>query len=126
MEPSIILIAIDGPIRRADIPSLCDRFQALLHDAGRCRVVCDVAALTSPDAAAVDALAWFQLMARRLGLQVRLSGASTELVDLLSLAGLLGVLPLNGPSGVEPQRQPEQREERGGVEEEGDPGDPVG
>ena len=124
MEPSIILIAIDGPIRRADIPSLCDRFQALFDDAGPRRVVCDVAALT-PDAAALDALARLQLMARRLGLQVRLSGASAELVELLSLAGLLGVLPVNGPSGVEPRRQPEQREERGGVEEEGDPGDPV-
>jgi ABC-type transporter Mla MlaB component len=126
MEPSIILIAIDGPIRRADIPSLCDRFQALLDDAGPRRVVCDVAALARPDAAAVDALARLQLMARRLGRQVCLSGASDELVELLSLAGLLGVLPLNGPSGVEARRQPEQREERGGVEEEGDTGDPVG
>jgi anti-anti-sigma regulatory factor len=125
MEPSIILIAIDSTIRPADIPSLCDRFQTLLEDAGPRRVVCDVAALTRPDAAAVDALARLQLMARRLGLQVRLSGASAELVELLSLAGLLAVLPLNGPSGVEPRRQPKQREERGGVEEEGDPGDPV-
>ena len=126
MEPSAILIAIDGPIRRTDIPSLCERFEALLDEPGARRVVCDMTALSSPDAAAVDALARLQLMARRLGLQVRLSGASAELVDLLALAGLLGVLPLNGPSGVEPRRQPEQREERGSVEEEGDPGDPVG
>jgi anti-anti-sigma regulatory factor len=126
MEPSIFLIAIDGPIRPADIPSLCDRFRALLDGAGPRSVVCDVSALTTPDAVAVDALARLQLMARRLGLQVRLSGASAELVELLSLAGLLGVLPLNGTLGVEPRRQPEQREERLGVEEERDPGDPVG
>jgi anti-anti-sigma regulatory factor len=125
MEPSIILIAIDGPIHRADIASLCDRFRARLDDARPGWVVCDVRALTSPNAAAVDALARLQLMARRLGLQVRVSGASAELVELLSLAGLLGVLPLNGPLAVEPGRQPEQREERGGIEEEGDPGNPV-
>jgi anti-anti-sigma regulatory factor len=125
MEPSIILIPIDGPIQRADIPMLCDRFRALLDAAGSRCVVCDVAALTSPDAAAVDALARLQLMARRLGLEICFNGASTELVELLSLAGLLGVLPLNGRLAVESRRQAEQREERGGVEEEGDPGDPV-
>ena len=125
MESSIIVIAIDGPIHRADIPTLCDRFRVLLAAAGTRRVVCDVAALRAPDAAAVDALARLQLMARRFGLDVCLSGASPELVELLSLAGLLGVLPLNGRLGVESRRQPEQGEERGGVEEEGDPGDPV-
>lgn len=126
MEPSTFVIAIDGPICRADILALCDRFQELLDDVGPGSVVCDVAALTTPDATAVDALARLQLMARRLGLRVRLRGASAELVELLSLAGLIGVLPVNAPSGVEPRRQPEQREERGRVEEERDPGDPVG
>ena len=115
MEPSIILIAIDGPIDRADIPSLCDRFRVLFAAAGSRQVICDVAALTAPDATAVDALARIQLMARRLGLEVCFSGASSGLVELISLAGLLGVLPLNERLAVESRRQAEQGEERGGV-----------
>lgn len=125
MEPSIIRIAIDGPVDPVDIASIGDRFQALLQAAGGRQVECDVAALTSPDATAVDALARLQLTARRLGLEIRFSGASIELVDLLSFAGLLEVLSLNGRLDVEPRRQPEQREETGRVEEEGDPGNPI-
>ena len=125
MEPSIILIAIDGPIDRADVPSLCDRFRVLLADARQRQVVCDVGALTSPAAAAVDALARLQLIARRLGRDVRFCGASSELMELLSLAGLLEVLPLTGRLCVEPRRQPEQGEEVGRVEEERDPRDPA-
>lgn len=123
MEPSIIVIAIDGPIDRDDVPALCDRFRELLDGAGPGRVVCDVGALTVADATAVDVLARLQLTARRLGLQVRLSRPSPALVELLSLMGLRGVLPLNGPLGVEPRWQSEEREERGGVQEERDPGD---
>ena len=60
----------------------------------------------------VDALARLQLAARRGGYRVRLTGAPDELVELIELAGLREVL------GVEPRRQPEEREERLGVEEE--------
>jgi STAS domain len=74
-------------------------------------IICDVGAL-APDVTAVDALARLQLTARREGLELRLQGASRELRDLLAFAGLDGVLR------VEPRRQPEQREERLGVEEE--------
>jgi ABC-type transporter Mla MlaB component len=94
MEPSIIRIAIDGPIRRAEIPTLCDRFRVQLADAGPGRIACDVTALTSPDAATIDALARFHLIARRLGLDVCFRGASDELLELVSLAGLGGVLPV--------------------------------
>jgi STAS domain-containing protein len=126
MEPSIIRFAIDGPIDPVNISSLCDRLQALVLDtAGSRQVVCDVADLRSPDAAAIDAIARLQLLARRLGLEICFDGASTELVDLLWLAGLLRVVPLNGRLGVEPRRQPEQREERRRVEEERDPGDSI-
>ncbi len=125
MEPSIIRIAIDGPIHRADVPALCDGFEARLGEAGPHPIEFDVGALTAPDVAAVDVLARLQLMARRLGLDVRFCGASVELTDLVSLAGLLGVLPLNGRLAVEPGRQPEQWEQRRRVEEEGDPGDPL-
>jgi anti-anti-sigma regulatory factor len=123
MEPTIIVIAIDGRVERADIPALCDRLRSLPDEAGAHRVVCDVGALTSPDAAAVDALARLQLEARRRGLEVCLQGASPELVELLSLLGLLGALRVGHPLRLEPRGQPEQREERSRVEEERDPGD---
>ena len=72
---------------------------------------CDVRAL-APDALTIDALARLQLAARRVGREVSLHGASLELVELLELCGLTGVLR------VEAGWQPEQREQRVGVEEE--------
>jgi hypothetical protein len=81
-------------------------------------IVCDVGALT-PDAPAVDALARLQLTARRLGLEIQLRNASGELRQLLDLVGLRDVLR------VEAGGQAEQREQRLGVEEEGELGDPA-
>jgi hypothetical protein len=72
----------------------------------------------SPDLRTVEALARLQLIARRLGFEVRLCRASTELVELLDFVGLAAVLC------VEPRRQPEQREQRVSVEEERELGDP--
>jgi hypothetical protein len=68
--------------------------------------------LLKADVATIDALARAQLAARRLGRQVRLRGASRELLELLALCGLEALLP------VEMGRQAEQREQRLGVEEE--------
>ena len=82
-------------------------------------IVCDVGAITHPDVAIVDALARFQLVARRAGRQVRLARASPELRGLLAFTGLDGVLP------VEPERQAEEREHRLGVEEERELDDPA-
>ena len=87
--------------------------------------MCDVGELTVPDVSTVDALARLGLVARRRGLEVRLSRASPRLIELLALIGLLGVLVVNGASGLEARGQSEEREQVGGVEEEGDPGDPV-
>jgi ABC-type transporter Mla MlaB component len=126
MDPSIFAFAIDGPIDRADIPEMCDRFRQMLERAGPERVVCSVTALGPPDAVVVDALARLQLTARRLGLQLWLIDTPSELEVLLSLMGLRGVFPLSRPSGVEPRRQPEHREQDRRVQEECDPGDPVG
>ena len=70
------------------------------------------------DFATVDALARLQLGAKRLGLRVVLRNPPARLADLIAFAGLAEVLP------VERQRQPEQREERLGVEEEGELPDP--
>ena len=60
----------------------------------------------------VDALARLQLAARRAGYRIEVKNAPDDLVELVELAGLDEVL------GVEPRRQPEEREERLGVEEE--------
>jgi hypothetical protein len=73
----------------------------------------------------VDAIARVQLTARRLGRHVLLRGASPQLEELLRLSGLTGVVPCCAGSGLEPGRQPEEREEPFRVEEEGDPTDPV-
>ena len=78
---------------------------------------CDVRGLPA-DAAAVDVLARLQLAARRAGCELRLCRASPELCALIEFAGLGGVL------GLEPERQAKEREQRLGVEEEGQLTDP--
>src|SRR3954462_5799725 len=74
-------------------------------------IVVDVSALPEPDPAVLDALVRLQLAARRLGSSIRLENACTELVDLLALVGLSEVLPVCIGSGVEIDRQIEQREQ---------------
>jgi hypothetical protein len=60
----------------------------------------------------VDALARLQLAARRAGYRIDVTAAPADLIELIELAGLTVTL------GVEAGRQPEEREERLGVEEE--------
>jgi hypothetical protein len=81
-------------------------------------IVCDVRGL-APDATAIDALARLQLAAKRIGLEVRLRHASSELLGLLGFVGLSDVLR------VEPGGQAEEREERLGGEEERELDDPA-
>jgi STAS domain-containing protein len=88
-------------------------------------LVCDVGGVDRPDLEAIDAVARLALAARRLGCAVRLEHASRDLRDLVAFVGLAEVLPCPTGSSVEPGGQAEQREESGGVEEEGDPADPV-
>jgi anti-anti-sigma regulatory factor len=82
------------------------------------KLSCDVRALCA-DVAAIDALARLQLAARRAGFELRLLRASPELRCLLELTGLETVLR------VEPGREPEEREQGLGVEEEAELDDPV-
>jgi ABC-type transporter Mla MlaB component len=84
--------AIWGPIARDDLPGLYHRVCVLLHERGPGVVRCDVTGV-EPDAVTVDALARLQLAARRLGCQVRLANASSELRELISYMGLSDVLP---------------------------------
>lgn len=68
--------------------------------------------------AAVDHIARLRLCMRRGGYRLCLANVSDELREVIQLAGLADCL------GVEMQGQPEEREEPGGVEEEGDLADP--
>jgi anti-anti-sigma regulatory factor len=82
-------------------------------------ITCDVAALSAqPDAATIDALARLSLLMRRDGIEIVLRGASIELVELIAFVGLTDVL------SVESHRQPEQRKQGLGVEEERELHDP--
>jgi ABC-type transporter Mla MlaB component len=87
-----VAFAVRGPIRRADLRGLSERVCALLRKSGAGTVLCDVSGV-DPDAVTVDALARFQLAARRNGCRVRLRNASSELLDLVELMGLRDVLP---------------------------------
>ena len=80
-------------------------------------LVCDAASL-GPSLGAVDGLARLQLEAKRRGRVLRLRRVSPGLRELLDLTGLAEAL------GVEVGRQPEEREERLGLQEERHPGDP--
>jgi ABC-type transporter Mla MlaB component len=88
----MVAFAICGPIRRADLPGLCDRVCSLLTKNGAGVALCDVRGV-DPDAVTVDALARLQLAARRHGCQVRLHHASDELLELVAFMGLTDVLP---------------------------------
>ena len=110
-------LAIMAPVAPADTRALCERAREIIERRPASVLVCDVGAADRADLALVEALARVLLTARRLGCTVRLRRASVELVDLVGLVGLRAELP------VEVQRQAEEREEPGGVEEEGDPRD---
>jgi hypothetical protein len=71
------------------------------------------------DLATVDALARLELAARRAGCRLVVLDPPDELRELVAFCGLEEVLRL------EPRRQPEEREEPLGVEEEGELDDPA-
>ena len=81
-------------------------------------IVVDAGTLT-PDATTLDVLARVQLTARRISLEARLRNASGELLDLIAFAGLTDALR------VELEREPEEREQRLGLEEERELDDPT-
>jgi ABC-type transporter Mla MlaB component len=59
-------------------------------------LVCEVGGVAA-DAVAIDALARLALAARRNRCEVRLRGASSQLLELVELAGLAGVLSCEVP-----------------------------
>ena len=78
-----------GPVTPEDVDGLCDRGRALVEGgAVGGDLVCDVQALTHPDAVSLEALARLRLTVRRLGRRLVLLHAATELVELLDLVGM--------------------------------------
>ena len=124
-EPKTIELGITGQILSVDIPCLCSHARRLLESGDADRLVCDVGALADPDAVTIEALARLQLTARRVGSQIGLRNASRELRELIDFVGLSSVVPLSRGSRIEAGRQAEEREVRGGVQEERDPADPI-
>jgi hypothetical protein len=70
------------------------------------------------DLGTVESLARLQLAARRCGVELRLTRVPAELEELIMFVGLAEALRL------EPRRQPEEREQGLGVEEERELDDP--
>jgi hypothetical protein len=89
--PYQVAFTIRGPIRRADLPGLCERVCVLLWRPGSI-VHCDVRGV-EPSAVTVDALARLQLAARRRECGVVLERASPALLELVEQMGLENVLP---------------------------------
>lgn len=89
-------MTLNGAIATSDVPGVCARAAALIEGSGAELLVCDVADVSDPDCATVDALARIQLTARRLGSELRLRGASDELHEVLAVAGLCAVVGLCG------------------------------
>ena len=101
-----VVIRVRGVGSAVDVQALCSELLALLPEtepgtgpknrvhagAGYRMVMCDVEAVTSPDAATIDALARLHLTARRAGCRMVLIHAGQELRLLAGLFGLADVL----------------------------------
>jgi hypothetical protein len=113
-----ITVRLDGPLARADLPGLCEHLQRALEASEVAVVLCELGPTLDPDLVTIDALARLQLTATRFGRRIRFRPASAELRTVVDLTGLRELLR------VEAGREPEEREQRLGVEEERALGDP--
>lgn len=86
-----IAFALRAPVRRDDLPGLCERVCRLLRTSRPELAWCDVDGIAA-DAVAVDGLARLRLAAQRYGCRVCLRNASDELLALVELMGLADVL----------------------------------
>jgi ABC-type transporter Mla MlaB component len=109
------VFTIRGPLGRSDLPGLCARLQTVLTQSDAAVALCEMDASVEPDLVAIDALARLQIGARGIGRGFRLRGIPSPVHELLAFVGLGNVV--TGELCLEPGRQPEQREERLGVEE---------
>ena len=123
-QPNTIILAVDT-LDPDEVPDLIEHLGPGIVRGDATIIVCDLARLADADMATVDALARLALRARRIGCAVTLRDPSTELLELVGLAGLGEVLPCAADSGLEVVGKPEERKEPLGVEEEGDAGEPA-
>lgn len=103
-DQGIVLLVIGGRIARGDAAPLGDQVRELLDGSGATHAICDVGMIDQPGAAAVDLLCRIRLLTGRMGIRLEVHAAAAELSELLFLTGLCDVLPLDKPSGVDPQR----------------------
>jgi anti-anti-sigma regulatory factor len=82
-------------------------------------MILDCAGVQTPDARAIDRLARLQLEAGRHGVRLRFVNVNQQLYLLIEFCGLTEVL------SVQVERQAEQGEQPGGVQEERDLRDPA-
>jgi hypothetical protein len=82
------------------------------------KIKLDCGSIAQPTVSTIGQMARLHLDARRCGCKLELKDANARLIELISFAGLSGVLC------VEAGRQAEQGEHPRGVEEEGELGDP--
>ena len=123
-DPKTIDLKIAGRIDRADAARLGRQVRSLLEAGDVTEIICDLGSVMQSDVAVVDALCRMRLAARRRGCQLKLRNASRGLLELIFLIGLTDIVPV-ARSGLEVERQPEQREHPGRIEEERDPADPT-
>ena len=94
----IVTMTVPSPLGRDELPRLIAHTCALLARAPGCELLlCQVGGVAA-DAVAVDALARLALAARRARCEVRLRGASAELLELVELIGLGDVLRCEKPA----------------------------
>ncbi|WP_367044507.1 STAS domain-containing protein [Streptomyces sp. Je 1-332] len=109
-------LTLTGTLDREATHRLCEEARATLRTSGAEVLVCDVADVGPPVLSAIDALARLQLTARRAGGRIRVRNPAPALRELLHLVGL--------PIEIEMDRQAEQREPPGRVQEAVEARDP--
>lgn len=100
---------------------LCENVRVLVDSDPGQVVEFDLGALSRADLGTIEVLARLQLTARRVGRRIRVCHPPAGLGDLLALLGLDSCAAIR----VEVVGQTEEREEPGGVQEEGDPADAI-
>jgi ABC-type transporter Mla MlaB component len=99
-----VTVTVPSPLCRGQLPALFERTCALLGGERGCELLLCEASGVEADAVAVDALARLALAARRSGCEVRLRGASPELLGLVALVGLADVLRGEAPGVRRPSK----------------------
>ena len=117
-ERTVPSLAVSGNVGPHQARGLCDRVRESSEGSGPGPLPCECGGIADPDVGTIEALARMALAARRLGHRLELRATRPDLRELLVLVGLEEL-------AVEVVGQPEEREVARGVEEEGDPGDPV-